>query len=417
MNLAKKVEDEKKVDQNHYGSVAPEDEGLTKWIIDLWARQEHPERVEVWQVFGKEKRDRGEQIFHRDFAPDNKLDTEKCNHLANTMIAEAQNDTDCTPRRRESYFQIVVIDRNRRATPLTRRLGPFTPKRSLAVVRDGDPATAETDEEEMTIRNLELARYKTGLEEIRWQSNRNDRVLGELLLLYRDIVGSQGDEIQKLRFQVNEGFTRLNDAEDRRAQRDVMLEKEKFKIGLMKEGVRAGRNLLPGLFAAAREDSERDGVQQPTNGHSNGHGNGSNGGAPKMQPQYGPSPERTLVDNFIHDCEEEGLLDKLFGEGEIKDGKLVVTMPGIFSPDQVGVLIGVRGGFLPVTTLDPLMPESGHKISITMEQVQKALDAGLTEGIGMAIMELKEMRKRALEAASEKNAGGTANNNAPEATT
>ena len=33
---------------NHQGSVAAEDDELTLWLNKLWARNEPPERIEVW---------------------------------------------------------------------------------------------------------------------------------------------------------------------------------------------------------------------------------------------------------------------------------------------------------------------------------------------------------------------------------
>jgi hypothetical protein len=383
--LAKK--EEKKVpEHNHTGSVVPEDEELTKHLNRLWARNEPPERVEVWQVFGKEKRDRGDMIFHQDFSPGTKLDIEKANHLANEIIAAAQNDCDATPKRREAYFQIAIIDKNRRAVPLVRRLGPLRPQRNVALVRDGE-IDAETDEEEMSIRTLEHARLKTGFEELRWGTNRNDRVLGELLMLMGSIIQEQRDETRVLRTEVREERRARDEAEDRRAQREMMLEEKRFSIGLKKEALRVGRNLIPGLFSEARE------TPQIANGHSNG-----NGQTQPDQPQYGASTERALVDNFLTDIEgEEGLEEKLFGEAEEKNGEIVVTRTGIFTPKQASILIGVRRGFLPPDALDPLMPESGHKISITMEQIQQAMEAGITDGMGMSLMELKDVRKRARE--------------------
>jgi hypothetical protein len=185
----------------------------------------------------------------------------------------------------------------------------------------------------------------------------------------------------------------------------MMLEEKRFSIGLKQEALRMGRNLLPGLFSEAREAP-----QQP---QSNG-----NGHAQQSQPTHGHSAERALVDNFLHDCEKEGLMEKLFGEAEEQDGKLVVTKPGIFTPRQARILIGVRGGFLSPDALDPLMPESGDPISITMQQVSLAMDAGITEGIGMALMEIKAMRERAREnKAAAAAAKPTVEKPAPEATT
>lgn len=396
--MGKKDKDDKKVEQKHTGSVVPEDEQLTTELNRLWARSEPPERIEVWQVFGKEKRDKGEMIFHEDFSPEKnkafKEDPEKVNHLANEIIAAAQNDCDCTPKRREAYFQIHIIDRNRRAQPLVRRLGPLFPKRIAAIARSGDGDEPDMDEEELSARSLELNRMKVGFDEARWGNVRNDRILGELLLLFRDTVQEQRSEIRELRAENRLAYQTMQEAEDRRAQREIALEKEKFKIGLMRDGVRTARNLLPGLFSEAKADQAANGHSNGTNGHhANGHSNGTNGAGPK----YGPSPERALLDNFINDCEENNLSIKLFGDFEEDNGTLIQTKPGILTEKQGLIIMGVRNGYLPITTLDPIMPDSGHELEITMDQIKAAMDAGLTDGIGMALIELKEMRKKAQE--------------------
>jgi hypothetical protein len=349
-------------------------------------------------------------IFHEDFSPEKnkKFDVEQANRLANEIIATAQNDCDATPKRREAYFQIAIIDKNRRAVPLIRRIGPLRPQRHNALLRSGDSPDAESEEEELSAQNLSLIRLKTGLEEARWGNIRNDRVLGELLMLYRDALQNNAEELRLLRAEAREREKAMQEALDLRLQREMMLEEKKFSIGLKKEALRMGRNLLPGLFAEARAD------QLPQNGHANGNGHTEN-----PQPQYGTSTERALVDSFLTDCEEEGLLETLFGEAEEQNGKLVVTKPGILSPKQVRILVGVRLGFLPPDALDPVMPESGHALEITMKQITEAMDAGVTEGIGMALVELKEVRKQAREkAAAVVAAAATKTTNpAPTATT
>jgi hypothetical protein len=391
--LMSKDKDKKPTAEHHHpGSVAPEDEELTRFLNKMWARNEPPERVEVWQVFGKEKRDRGEMIFHEDFGPGRKLDVEQANHLANEIIAAAQNDCESTPKRREAYYQIAVIDRNRRSVPLTRRLGPLRPTRNLSLARSSDPLDdADGDEEELSLRSLEHNRLKTGFEEARWGANRNDRVLGELLMLMGSLITEQREENRGLRVENREAYRIMQDELDRSTQRKIALEKEKFKFDLLQEGVRGARNLLPGLFAEAKSPSPSDGDDHGSNGSN---GNGHSNGAPK---NYGTSPERALVDNFLHDCEKAGIIDKLFGECEELGGKLVITKPGVFGIKQIYIMNGVRGGHLPVTALDPLMPGSGHAEAITEDQIKQAMENGVTDGIGTALMELLALRKRAKE--------------------
>jgi hypothetical protein len=353
-------------------------------------------------------------IFHEDFGPGRKLNVEQANHLANEIISAAQNDCEATPKRRESYFQICVVDKNRRAIPLVRRLGPLRPQRHLALVPHGDSPDAETDEDEMTFRTLEHNRYKTGLEEIRWGNNRNDRVLGELLMLMGSIIQEQREETRSLRSEVREERKARDEADDKRVQREMMLEEKKFSIGLKKEGLRMGRNLLTGLFPGGAETEQ----PAPQNGHAESNGQSAQA-SQSPKPAFGRSTSRALVDNFLSDCEDtEGLMSALFGEAEEQNGKLVVTKPGIFTPQQVLIFVGVRGGFLSPDALDPLMPGSGDPVAITFEQISRAMEAGVTDGMGVALMELREVRKQVQEQRAAASAvAKTTTNPAPVATT
>jgi hypothetical protein len=110
------------------------------------------------------------------------------------------------------------------------------------------------------------------------------------------------------------------------------------------------------------------------------------------------SYERVLIDNFLNDCEEAGLSVALFGEFDEKDGRLVQTSPGIFTFEQFITFMKVGKGTLPPEALDDFMPGSGKENAITPEQIEKARAAGVTDGIGMALIELVGLRQRAKEA-------------------
>src|SRR6516162_3585484 len=86
------------------GSVVPEDPELAEWLHRLWARNEPPERIEVWQMFGRNKSIRGEMIHHQDFKPDAKVDNERATLIANEIIEAAQND--CDGVERKQHYQI-----------------------------------------------------------------------------------------------------------------------------------------------------------------------------------------------------------------------------------------------------------------------------------------------------------------------
>ena len=397
---------------NHQGSVAPEDKDLTIWLDRLWARNEPPARVEVWQVFGRNDLTRGEMVFHEDFNPKDKRDIEQTNKLSNEILAACQHDCDSKHRPKPASYQLAVIDRNRTSSPLVRRIGPLQPKRNYALARGGDgDGELDGDDEPLNVRNLELAQIKAAFDETRWDKQRNDRILGDVLLLLRDNVVESRADNRHLMGQVMDMFGRLQEADDRRLEREIRLEKERFSIGMKKELMRSARNLLPGFFGGGG-----GGGETPPAVTSNGHTNGDDS-APQATT-YGKSPERTLVDNFLHDIEEEGeeLNIALFGDFEERDGKMVQVQPGVFRFPQYRILVGVRDGKLPVSAVDQLMPESGHANAITMDQIKGASDAGVTEGTAMAILELVRMRRAAKEAA-EAAKPPTDNKPTPEATT
>ena len=383
---------------NHGGSVAPEDKELTLWIDRMWSRNEPPARVEVWQVFGRNDLTRGEMIFHEDFSPKEKRDIEHNNKLANEILAACQHDCDSKHRPKPASYQIAIIDKNRTASPLVRRVGPLQPKRTYALAIPGERGE-DGDDDPIDIRNIELTQIKAAFEEVRHDKNRNDRILGDVLLLLRDNVLESRQDNRHLMGQVMDMFGRLQEADDRRLEREIRLEKERFNLVMKKELMRGARNLIPGFFS--KDDAPRAAVSN--NGHShdgNGHANG-NGNGQAAQVDHGKSPERALIDNFLNDIEEEGeeLNIKLFGDFEERDGKMVQIAPGIFRFPQYRILVGVRDGKLPVHAVDVLLPESGHENAITMEQLTGASDAGVSEGTALAILELVKLRRAARDAA------------------
>lgn len=392
----KPKDDKEPRERHHTGSVVAEDDELTLWLNRLWARNEPPERIEVWQMFGRNKATRGEMIHHEDFKFGTKLNVEQANKLANEIMEAAQNDCDAV--KRSSSYQIAVIDRNRRASPLTRRLGPLQPRRQY-LAKPGEDDGEEDEDSPADGRALALKYVQENFTQVRWDKNRNDRVLGEALGLLVGLITDMRQENSTLRGQLMANFTSMQEAQDRALDRELVREKEKFRMSLLKDGMRTARNLLPGLFAG-------------TGGGGGDEGGGGGGGPSGAQQQmaagprnFGSSPERTLVDNFLSDIEDDDeLMIKLFGDYEQVDPStnggepLKQLKPGIFTLNQFKVLVSVRKGNLSADALDALMPNSGHALAITQEQVAKAGEAGVTEGIGMALIELLALRNKAREA-------------------
>jgi hypothetical protein len=314
-------------------------------------------------------------IYHEDFPPAAKIDVERANKIANEIMAAAQND--CDTVRKESTYQIVVIDRNRKASPLVRRLGPLQPKRSFAISKAaGD---LDDDDNDLDSRGLLLKFIKEGLEQSKWDKNRNDRIVNGMLMLQDNIITKLTAANEKLMLQQITFFEKLQDAQDRSLDREVARKREEFKMTLWEDGMRTVRNLLPGLANSAKE-------QQQLN---------DTNGASRLPGSNGFAPEKALIDNFLHDCESKNLDIALFGDYEEENGKLKQVKEGIFSFKQFAILIGVRDGGLPPSTLDQLMPDSGHPNAITNEQIEKARAIGVTDGIAMALVELVGLRQRA----------------------
>jgi hypothetical protein len=180
-------------------------------------------------------------------------------------------------------------------------------------------------------------------------------------------------------------FGQLQDSLDRAEDRKTARERENFKIAMWKDGMRTARNLLPGLFAGS-------------NGGDNGGGGSPRPSLGEDKPKkvnHGSSQERTLIDNFLADIEENDELHiALFGDFEERDGKLVQVKPGIFSVAQFKILSGIRSGDYHPDEVDVLLPGSTDKRAITEDQIKQTMAAGVTDGIGSAIFELVGLRQK-----------------------
>lgn len=370
--------DTKEPDHHHTGSVVAQDDDFTEWLNRFWHRSEPPQRIELWQSHGR-RMDRGNLLHSVDFGPnDKKLDPEKINKIANELWAAAQND--CNVLQKRCTYEVSVIDNNRKATPLTRRLGPFLPTRpdGRAVDLD-DPENA--DEDDMNAKALAYRYWKEGADQVQRDKNRNDQVVSGMFVMQHRIIENQQAQIDRLMSQNFAQFQAIQDAQDRQLDRDLVRQKEKFRQGLWEEAARTARNLLPGLFAQQQQQPQL--AQGPVT----------------ATQVFGPTPERTLVENFLFDVEKnEELNIKLFGDYTEVEGKVVQSKEGVFSVKQYGILIGVREGKIPVEALDDLMPNSGTPLSVTQEQLQKAIEAGVPQSMGIALMEVFALRNRAREA-------------------
>lgn len=363
--------------EQRQGGVASEDPALGEWLLQLWAHGNPPSRIELWQDFGRNRPTRGEMIFHRDFKADAKLGPEECNRLANELHAAAQNDVDVAQKQR--IFQVAIIDKDRKSAPLTRRLGPVGPKRTyLAHAR---PPGGDEDEgdDELDGKGLNYKYIKTLLEELRWDKQRYDTVIGGVLNLLKDALEKKQVENEALMARHMGFFDELERQRDLSLDREVAREWNKLKVSLAHDGVRTVRSIFPRLIADAPEGGRVD----------------------RIAKSLGVSPERALVDAFVRDCESTGISERMFGELEQRDGKVVAVAgkEGIFAPEQLLVLLKVRAGALGPDALDDLMPWAAGPLAITEDQMARATPL-MTPGTAEALLQLADLRKRAATAKS-----------------
>jgi hypothetical protein len=374
-------------DQPRTGSVTTADADLTTWLHSFWARDEFPEAIEVWQTFGRNKQDRGKQIHHVTFRANDRLDQERCTKLTNEMIAAMQNDADVIGR--PQHYEIAIVDKHRRALPTVRRFGPVRPKQAYLAQQDGGGSSEEEGDDgdfPVTGKNLALAYTDRFFNQIQWDKQRYDAVIGDMLGLQRSTILEQRGFIEKLMGQVMTMFVQTQEALDRSADRELARKKSEMWLAMMGDGVRMARNLVPALLGQAPDAAGAQPVQlgaQPA-------------AAPRLAP---PSREQTLVDNFLHDCEATKISITLFGDWEQDaSGRLLQKAPGIFSKEQFSILLGVRERALPPEALDVLLPDSGHALAVTMDQMAK-VEPIMTAGTATSLIEAFNLRRAARERA------------------
>jgi hypothetical protein len=368
-----------RLDGPRAGSVVPEDADLATWLHAFWARGEYPERIEVRQII---RGARGELVHHQDFRANDPQNIEQVTKLANEILAACQHDCDVAERKRA--YQVDVIDRNRKAHPVVRGIGPLQPSRRYLV----KPEDLDDDEEgdPLTGKGVSLAYINRMYVHLEHKESALNQILGDALTFQRDTITEQRAWIASLTANQIKFFLELQDALDRRDERAVGRAMTELKVEFLRDGRRLGRNLLVSLFGA--EAAEQG--QLPGSGAT-------------KRPAF--SPVRELLDGFLHDCQEAKIDVALFGEWAKDDqGKVVpvTDKPGIFTPQQVGILVSVRDGNLPVEALDEIVPGLGGKHEISIDQMVRAQPL-ITEGIGQALVQIKrlcETRRASRQASS-----------------
>lgn len=374
------------------GSVNAVNPELAEWLQQFWTRDEPPQRLEVFQATGQNKATRGDMIFHIDFKATEKYDIERCVRISNEIMAAVQNDTNV--KERKSTFQIAVTDLSRQSVPLVRLLGPIHQTHTAISHPDGSFDEDGPDDENLSGKSLNLIHLRDGYKQLQFEQVRNDRTIGDLLLLQRNIIHQQQTFVSSLMQAQRDLHEQYQAAEDRKDDRMVRRAMTELKVAGIKEAMRTTRTLLPTLFgsgAAVTEPGTEVSTATPSQGST--------------QRNYGQSAERTAVDNFLHDCEETKITEKLFGEWEKVDGswKPIKGKPGIFSPEQFAILVAVRQGQTGPETLDALLPASGDPRAVTPDQISRA-QLVMPESVGLAIAQIFFLRQQKQTSSSSEDA-------------
>lgn len=372
------------------GPISPTDAGLATWLHSLWARDTPPEQIQLWPLFNPKRSVRGKMIHQVHPKANSTCSPEDAVNLANELLSLAQND--CDAAEQKSFYEVAIIDHDRRSEPLVRRIGPLHPQISY-LEKPGGRQGAEDDEDDDNPRSMTLRYIDRNLRHVEWKEQALNQVTGDLLMTLRELNTELRQENAQLRQSQHMMFLSMQDALDRRKERDLAGAWTELKVSMAKDGVRAGRNLLLGLFGKAAVEAV-SAQPAPASNHMTGQI------AHAVKKRLSERTERTLIDGFLRDCEDAGILSKLFGEWN-DNGVVPGSAPGVFTARQFAILMKVRDGEAPPAALDQIVPGFGGTDEITMQQIMEA-QPFIPEGIGQALIELKEMREVAHATAASK---------------
>jgi len=393
----KKKDKEETVEPRNPATITPDNPDLARWIQELWAENESPQKICVVQLMQR-GRVFGTIVKTVAFHGNRRLGADEAGELSNSLLAVAQEDCDVVVRKPQAYG-VIAYDASKGSEPYSRKALLLRPKAYLV---EQSRAHEEDDDEDnpQDAKTIALRYLQEQVKALQFEKTHYATGIGDAMTVLRDsneeLRGWVSDLITQNRAIFSEAMGALRQLEEARSaelDRKIALEWAQLKISLAKDGMRTARNLLPGILSG-----DKGGNEGGTNSPSNGNGNGSGTKTKSM--------EQVLVDNFLNDCGDTGVQVALFGDCEVKNGELKLvdeSKPGIFTLRQFAILLQVREGNLPAEALDALMPGSGKPDSITPEQIAKAQPL-LTEGTGMALMELVGLRRRRNEEKSNANA-------------
>lgn len=370
------------------GHVRPTNPDLVTWLERLWTRDNPPDRLEVWWMIGEFKDHKHRLVFYENFTQGKDLNIEECGRLCGEMLKAVQDWTD--GKRRLCSFEIFLTDFYQQVIPLCKTIGPLLPQTQYAGVHpDGEPTGADEDGEGGGgLKPLSHKYLSKTIRSVHRTMEETHAIIGDTMRMMQAIMLSQQSHNERLQNANMALYDQKQIAEDRGAEREVWVRKEQAKVKAIEKSLTVGTNLVYGWLG------------MPTAAETTVEGGQGAGQGQALSARRHPgSPEQKLVESFLEEAAEEKLSIQLFGDWkdtanltlqEVLAG-LGLQKPGIFTPQQFGILLAVRAGVLPPEALDSLLHDSGQPQAITAEQTLLAQPL-LTQGMAVALVQIRQLR-------------------------
>lgn len=371
------------------GTTDPADRRLAEWIARQWRHDEQPTRIEAYRMSKVKRlwvRD-GVSAYSRTFKTSEKMDIDIAAKLSNDIMGDCQAHCDAHPSKAPGPITYVICmsdpgrSGNARNEVVERPilLYPqrlvFQPTEASAA-RSGGGDDEDEDGDDGSANSALRKTLAVMSEREQWRVETENTVVGDVV----QMATSQWKEIHKAYMELTKEHvallhrTRELDIIDKDREPDRIF--AMAKANLAKEGVSAlaeGVKVIKYLVMGAKSGDDTKAI--------------------------GPGPTRlqALVSEFLSDCEREKIDETLFGK--VEDGRIVES--GIFTQDQVRLLVQVSEKRRPDTDLEKLLPDSGDVLSVTPEQYMKASPvlekAGLADAIKIVFGFCIKARKARME--------------------
>lgn len=359
------------------GTTDPADRRLAEWIARQWRHDEQPTRIEAYRMSKVKRlwvRD-GVSAYSRTFKTSEKMDIDIAAKLSNDIMGDCQAHCDAHPSKAPGPITYVICmsdpgrSGNARNEVVERPilLYPqrlvFQPTEASAA-RSGGGDDEDEDGDDGSANSALRKTLAVMSEREQWRVETENSVIGDYIQSIADERKEYRAERKELH-EMNMSLARELLTHLRSTREFDIIDKDRepariyemAKATLVKEGVGAlaeGVKVIKYLVMGAKSSDETKTI--------------------------GPGPTRlqALVSEFLSDCEREKIDEVLFGK--VEDGRIVEG--GIFTQDQVRLLVQVSEKRRPDTDLEKLLPDSGDVLSVTTEQYLKA--GPVLEKVGLA---------------------------------